>query len=262
MASPWDDIARQPNPSGYLDPLVARQKRAAHLDLLHRWSGHDAPERVLKTDLFEEAFGEDTVLFNALPGARLTVGIDVAAFTVAQACGRAPAAAYAFLAADARGLPFQSGAFDLILSNSTLDHFETRAELRAALAELARVVRPGGTLVITLDNPWNPLYHLLRAAMRLKSAPYGLGQTASRAQLSVWLAECGLEVVAHDWLIHNPRLLSTLLFMGLRKAFGRAADAPVGLLLKLFALFGRLPTRPLTACFVAIRACKPEDRRA
>ena len=254
----WDDIARRPRPSGYLDPLVARQKREAHLALLRRWLNGRTPQDVLKTDLFEEAFGGDHLLEALVPGAKRSVGMDIAPATVAAARLCEGTDGLSFLAADVRALSLRQDSFDLVFSNSTLDHFETAAELRTSLQELVRVLRPGGLLVITLDNPWNPLYPLLRRAMRLRRTPFLLGRTASRRQLCAWLAECGMVELDHDWLIHNPRLVSTVFFLALRKALGRAADGPVEFLLKLFALGGRLPTRPLTACFLAVCAQKPE----
>jgi ubiquinone/menaquinone biosynthesis C-methylase UbiE len=260
MNRSWDNVARCPNPSGYLDPLAARQKREVHLELVRRWTDGLVARRVLKTDLFEEAFGEDRVLFDLLPEAGDTVGIDVAASTAAAARDRCPGGAFSFLANDVRTLAFRSDSFDLVFSNSTLDHFETRAELRASLRELVRVVRPNGLLIVTLDNPWNPLYPPLRWAMRLRQAPFVLGRTASRRQLEAWLRELGMAPVDHDWLIHNPRLLSTVLFLGLRKVLGRAADWPIRALIWVFALFGRLPSRPLTACFIAVCARKPDAR--
>jgi len=162
MNSIWESVARSPHPSGYLDPLVARQKREAHLQLVRRWLRGLNPQSVLKTDLFEEAFGEDRVLFDLAPGAKQAVGIDIAVGTIAAARRHCPAAGFSFLASDVRALALRTGSFELVFSNSTLDHFETRAELLAALRELVRVVRPSGLLAITLDNPWNPLYPLLR----------------------------------------------------------------------------------------------------
>jgi SAM-dependent methyltransferase len=146
---------------------------------------------------------------------------------------------------------------DLVLSTSTLDHFETTAELRAALAEIQRVLRPGGTLIITLDNAANPLYWLLRWASRSGWTPFRLGQTTTLRRLKRLLAEAGFEVVATDLLIHNPRLLSTALFLALRRALGRRADAPIRALLAAFSWLDRLPTRRWTACFVAACARKP-----
>lgn len=257
MNSTWESAARGPHPSGYLDPLVARQKREVHLQLVRRWLRGLNPQSVLKTDLFEEAFGEDRVLFDLVPGAKHVVGIDVAAATAGAARSHSSGPGFSFLVSDVRELALRTGSFELVFSNSTLDHFETRAELLAALRELVRVLRPGGVLVITLDNPWNPLYPLLRRAVRFRHAPYVLGYTASRRQLNAWLTDLGMEVVDNEWLIHNPRLLSTGLFLALRKVLGRAADGPIRFLLALFALAGRLPTRPFTACFSAVCARKP-----
>jgi SAM-dependent methyltransferase len=257
MDPTWESVARNPHPSGYLDALVAQQKREAHLQLARRWTAGLNPKRVLKTDLFEEAFGEDRLLFDLAPGAEHTVGIDIAAATVAAARRHSPAAGFSFLVSDARALALRTDGFELVFSNSTLDHFATRAELLAALGELVRVVRPSGLLIVTLDNPWNPLYPLLRWATRVGRAPYVLGRTASRRQLNAWLEDLGMEVVSNEWLIHNPRLLSTGLFLALRKVLGRVADGPIGMLLRLFALLGRLPTAPFTACFLAACARKP-----
>jgi len=66
-----------------------------------------------------------------------------------------------------RRLPGSLGAllktFDTVLSNSTLDHFDGAAQIRVSLAEPARVLRPGGRLLVTLDNPANPLLALSKA---------------------------------------------------------------------------------------------------
>ena len=58
---------------------------------------------------------------------------------------------------DVRELPYEDGTFDAVVSTSTLDHFETVAEIGEALRELRRVLAPGGTLVVSLDNLSNPL---------------------------------------------------------------------------------------------------------
>lgn len=258
MNTAWEPIAQSPSPSAYLDPLVARQKREVHLEFVRRCVAEANPRRVLKTDLFEEAFGEDQVLFDLAPQAEAVIGIDIAPTTAARARGLSPADGFHFLVSDARRLALRSGTFDLIYSSSTLDHFETRAEVLAALEELVRVLSPSGLLVVTLDNPWNPLYPVLRWATRFRIAPFPLGETLSRSELNLCLTELGMELVGNDWLIHNPRLLSTVLFLGIRRLLGAAGDGPIRVLLALFGVLGRLPTRPLTACFSAVCARKPE----
>ncbi len=252
----------QPRPkSWYLDPLVAAQKRDLHQNLVRRWLNGAAPYSVLKTDVFEEAFGRDRILFDLFPEAGLVVGIDIDPAHVAAARRHAPPRGFSFLVSDVRRTAFRPSSFDLILSNSTLDHFKTPEELHAAIGELARLLRPGGTLIVTLDNPRNPLYRILRWMSRRRFAPFSLGCTASRRQLNAWLEASGLIVTDNDWLIHNPRLVSTALFLALRRTLGRYADPSIRALLGLFSLLGRLPTRSLTACFVAACALKPADQR-
>ena len=241
----------------YLDPLVAAQKRRLHQELVWRWAGESHPHAILKTDVFEEAFGEDRILFDLFPDTARVVGMDIAPEYAAAAKRRAPRPDFEFAAMDVRQLAFRAASFDLVLSTSTLDHFETAAELRASLQELARVLRPGGTLVVTLDNPSNPLYYVMRWMSRCRWFPFPLGRTASREQLNAWLQQAGLEVSANEWLIHNPRMLSTALFMVLRRLPVRLADSSIRALLGLFALSGRLPTRRFTACFLAALARKP-----
>jgi hypothetical protein len=71
------------------------------------------------------------------------------------------------------------------------------------------------------------------------------------------LEQAGLEVLDSRMLIHNPRLISTILFLALRRLLGRRADGPIAFLLHAFAALERLPTREFTGCFSAVRARKP-----
>lgn len=82
------------------------------------------------------------------------VGVDVEQELLARARDRAPANA-TFEKADATRLPFPDASFDLAGSQKTLHHVH-RPEL--AVAELARVTRPGGRiLVIDQLAPVDPL---------------------------------------------------------------------------------------------------------
>jgi SAM-dependent methyltransferase len=225
------------------------------MDWIDRNLGDFRPGIALKTDLFEEANGDDQLLFALAPRARVAVGIDSDARTAARA--RARSGTVLVAAADARRLPFRSGAVDLVISNSTLDHFEKRTDLDAAVAELARVLAPGGRLLITLDNPWNPLYQIFHKGLKRYGVSFELGHTASLPRLRRMLSSSGLEIMGSEWLIHNPRFLSTLLFLSLRSVMGASAGRPIGWLLRAFALLGRSPVRPFSACFVAACARKP-----
>jgi ubiquinone/menaquinone biosynthesis C-methylase UbiE len=53
---------------------------------------------------------------------------------------------------NATALPFASASFDAVICSETLEHIE-RDDLAAA--EMARVLRPGGVLIVTVPNLWN-----------------------------------------------------------------------------------------------------------
>jgi len=110
----WDRVGQQPRPSWYLDLLVAAQKRDAHLHLLGQWLAGSTPRRLLKTDLFEEAFGDDEILAALaaeFPGA--CYGIDHAHSVVLNAARRHAACGLGIAVMDVRSLAFR-------------DHIETR----------------------------------------------------------------------------------------------------------------------------------------
>lgn len=241
-----------------MDPVVAAQKRDVHLALIRKWWAATGQECVLKTDLFEEAFGEDCILPALAPGARFVCGIDTASSTARAAFLRVPQAR--IVACDARRMCFKPAAFHLVVSTSTLDHFENQEDFFLALREIHGLLRPGGLLILTLDNPSNPLYWPLRLLSQTRLAPFLLGYTPSLTALKRALGDSGFEVERTEWLLHNPRLISTALFLCCRKLLGRRADEPIAWLLAFFAWLGKLPTRRWTACFQAVAARKPAGR--
>lgn len=242
-------------PNWYLDPLVAQQKREVHLEWIKRNVQRRSTSVVLKTDLFEEAHGEDELLFSLPFEADLMLGIDLDETTVRRAVSRHRGNSGRCAAADVRSLPFRSGSIDIVLSNSTLDHFEAADDLEISIRELARVLKPGGLLLITLDNARNPFYLLFRAGARRYGLSFRLGHTANRRELARLLENAGLEPLTSDLLLHNPRFLSTLLFLTLRRV--RLGDRVIRALLGAFAFLGKLPTRDYTAVFVAACGRKP-----
>jgi ubiquinone/menaquinone biosynthesis C-methylase UbiE len=98
--------------------------------------------------------GAGALAFALAPDVREVVGVDRVPELLEQARRRAPANA-TFVEADAAALPFEPGEFDLGGTLRTLHHVP-RPEL--LLAELARVVRVGGRLVV-IDQiaPADPL---------------------------------------------------------------------------------------------------------
>ncbi|CAN5532587.1 hypothetical protein BH10ACT11_BH10ACT11_16740 [soil metagenome] len=60
-------------------------------------------------------------------------------------------------------LPFDDDGFDLVLTVAALHHIATPPAVRGTLAEMVRVCRPGGRIVVWDHNPRNPYWKLLTA---------------------------------------------------------------------------------------------------
>jgi SAM-dependent methyltransferase len=232
---------------------------ALHERILARWLPHGGFQRILKTDLFDEAVGEG--LYGGLSRRGKTVlGIDIS-HAICMAA-KARHGGLAAVTADVRRLPFGDGAFDAIVSNSTLDHFESREEIRAAIGELGRALAGGGTLFITMDNPSNPIVALRnrvseRLLTRTGIIPYKTGVTCALRELVRYLEEAGLSVAKVAAMMHCPRVLAVAAARMLGTGGARTAERYSRALLA-FERLEALPTRFLTGYYIAVLATKGE----
>lgn len=254
----WDGISDRLTDRYYHDATIGRLKRDAHLRLIARWCADLPGKRVLKTDLFEEAHGPDQFLFD-LPSGGLRAGIDISPLIAARARIRAAEAraTTAPLAGDVLALPFRAAVFDVIVSNSTLDHFPDPAGIPTALAELYRVLRPGGILIITLDNPRSLSYLAGLLKRRLRPDPYFLGHTLSRDALVATLGRVGFRVTDTTAILHGLENHSSAAMRLAARLGGRRLPAAIGAVLTVIERLEAAPTRYLTGAFVAARAVKP-----
>jgi len=230
-----------------------------HLALIER----ELPEpgsRVLKTDLFDEAVGTGLVEGIAgRSGVGDVAGVDVSAAVASDASSSNPELQAAI--GDLRELPFASGSFDAIVSNSSLDHFETRRELFTAIHELHRVTRSDGRVLITLDNLACPIialrnalpYRLLRAIGIMR---YPTGATLTGRGLRRALTDAGFAVERTATLMHAPRVLAIPWFEHADRRGADGTGRSVNRLLR-WEVLGRLPTRHMTGHFVCVVARRP-----
>jgi len=235
----------------YCDALYGR--------LLDRWMPDAQVAAALKTDLYDEAVA-DGLAPRLAEGAERVIGFDVSMPAADAARRRYPWLRTAL--ADARALPFAPGSLDLVLSNSTLDHFDVAADIERSLAQLAEALRPGGHLVITLDNPHNPFVWLRNALplsmlRRLGIVPYYIGATHSLSRLRQLLTTCGFEVLETTAITHCPRVLMVPIARRLEQA-SAARRARFLRFLNAWEVLERLPTRYVSGHYVAALAVRRE----
>lgn len=228
---------------------------AVNAELLARWLP-EGEGRVLKTDAFDEAFG---------PGVAVPLRerfdevweLDVAPAVLVAVRRRHPG--LRVFASDVRQLPLGDSTVDVVVSLSTLDHFENAGEIEVGLREIARVLRSGGRLVVTLDNPGNPLVAVrnrLPWLRRIGVIPYYVGETLDRRNLRESLERVGFDVLEIDAIQHAPRAPVVALGWAIARLAG---DRGARELLRLAGAFERLrgwPTRFRTGYFVAALAVR------
>jgi SAM-dependent methyltransferase len=149
------------------------------------------------------------------------------------------------------------------LSGSSLDHFENKDDITVALAELNRCLSPGGCLVVTFDNPHNPIVRLRNSLpfkfMRaINLVPYFVGATYNRADIANHFAALGLRVTHVSAIVHVPRAPAIWLASFGERISGRGVSR---VLLRVFQAFDTLEVTPFrfwSGYYLAVRAEKTE----
>jgi glycosyltransferase involved in cell wall biosynthesis/ubiquinone/menaquinone biosynthesis C-methylase UbiE len=198
---------------------------------------------------------------------------------------------------EAERLPFEDGSFDKILMTEVLEHLR---DDRAALREIARVLRPGGVLAMSVPNArypflWDPISALLQLLGRppiVEGPIVGIWTNHERLytpeELAERVREAGLDVEAVEETTHYSVPFQHFLVYGIGKPLfergllpgplhrsadrfageantGRILD-PLNLGRALFRLVDRLNERPQTArkrthVNVLVKARKPLSTR-
>jgi SAM-dependent methyltransferase len=106
------------------------------------------------------------------------------------------------VAGDATAMPFGDGVFDRVIAAEVLEHVPGD---RRALAEIARVLRPGGLLAVTVPA-WLPERICWRLSDDYHNTPGGHVRIYTRAEMAAKLAQAGLTVGGHHHAhgLHSP----------------------------------------------------------
>jgi len=126
-------------------------------------------------------------------------------FAAMAEAGEIPADRYVgVLQGDATRLPFSDGTFDRVVTSEVLEHIQDDV---AAIAELTRVLRPGGVLAATVPA-WLPekINWMLSDEYHAPKAKGGHVRIYSATELKAKLTAAGLDVYAqhHAHALHSP----------------------------------------------------------
>ena len=120
-----------------------------------------------------------------------------------QAAGEVPAGAQAgTVCGDATAMPFPDGVFDRVIAAEVLEHIPADGR---ALREIARVLRPGGQLAVTVPA-WLPERICWRLSADYHNVPGGHVRIYTRPELAAKLAQAGLVPGGHHHAhgLHSP----------------------------------------------------------
>lgn len=157
------------------------------------------------TRVLDVATGTGNLALPLARGGAIVTGLDIAPNLLVQARERAEAEGLSitFDEGDAEQLPYSDGSFDLVVSMFGA-MFAPRPELVAA--ELARVLRPGGRLVMANWNPESFSGHMFAVGGRHVPPPPGIpapvlwGDDATvRARLAPYFTQIETKLIPIDF---------------------------------------------------------------
>jgi SAM-dependent methyltransferase len=144
--------------------------------------------------------GADVVACDTDTGELRTVAGTAAAMHEA---GQTPATARAHpVAGDGTAMPFGDGVFDRVIAAEVLEHIR---DDQRALQEIARVLRPGGMLAVTVPA-WLPERICWRLSDDYHTVPGGHVRIYTHAELEAKLRRAGFVVSGHHHAhgLHSP----------------------------------------------------------
>ncbi len=118
-----------------------------------------------------------------------------------------------FLVADATKLPFSNEKFDIAVSFSAVEHIPDKKKREEAIGEMARVVKKGGYVVVTVPNKLSFFAIVHKRLMKAGISEYGYAHLYSKKELKEELLNVGLKPI---YFASEMRIVSSTPFFLLR----------------------------------------------
>lgn len=156
-----EDVASEPAPPGTIDPyvqqMVAGTNGNLYRGLIGKLTRYPVPELPLPegrgATMLDVGCGWGRWSIASARRGYAVTGVDpvLRAVLAARRVSVQLALRNDFYVADARHLPFPDASFDVCFSYSVLQHF-SGPDAREALGEIARVLKPGGRVLVQMAN--------------------------------------------------------------------------------------------------------------
>jgi len=242
-------------------------KKRDLLDLVRYWAkDHLKNALLIKTDLMEESVRMDDVLFDLADEVKKAYGMDISFKLTSLAKARVQNVDknIEYVTCDIRNLSFKEGAFDIVLSNSTMDHFP---EIERAMEETFRVLKPGGIMIVTIHNKLEftfYLYHFFKKVFEYMPHCH-FEKTYTPWEIRDKLSRCGFIIEECSTTAHIPMglwgILNGLVFMA--EHSGRTLTKAVyGFINFIITVIERIERKQtalnyLTSLLIAFKVRKP-----
>jgi SAM-dependent methyltransferase len=155
-------------------------------------------------------------------GHPVVVGLDYSLPSLCRAAEADPGRLGRYVAGSAYALPFPARAFDAVICIGVLQALENPD---AAIAEMARILVPGGRVLVETLNPWSPLAVVRRLAAVGQGRPTRL-RYGSAAGIKRVMAHHGLGNFQQVGIVLPPKSLPRLTEVvgrpALQRLFGQA----------------------------------------
>lgn len=255
----WTKVAETHLDKTHIDPVLGRYKSDEFIRLVRSWIKTLGNKTVLKTDLREEAYGEDEVLFSLSDKDTMIVAIDITEETTKNAYikQKENKLGHHYITSDVRNLPFRDNVFDAILSTSTLDHFNTENDFIKSLLELKRVIKPTGLMIITVNNKCNFIFYILLKLEKFLGLTSYPVNSFTPNKLKNILNSVGLNIQSKDAIVHIISPTNTILLLSRRFLNDKIIDKIARKCIYCAHCLSKVKkTKLLTGWFIALKCRK------
>jgi SAM-dependent methyltransferase len=155
-------------------------------------------------------------------------------------------------------MPFGDNTIDIIFSSSTYGYLN---DIRKGLKEAFRIIKPGGTLVVSVNNRSNLSFRVLTKVYSfLGCIPFPVSNLYRLNKMRSLLEDVGFNIDYQEPIVHIPPLLN-MLFSFLDNSGSKFSSTLSRLLMKIIHKYSdsKLGVKCFTGWYILFKVDKPKD---